>query len=130
MAYAPRCRVHSTLRRSISTIGLCAIKEAVLGKRYELSITLVGDIRSRTANRTYRAKDKPTNVLSFPLDETHGEILLNVPQIERECARFDLTPGGHLRFLLIHGCLHLKGYDHGGTMERAETKLLNKFNIR
>lgn len=125
-----RCAIHSTLHRSIDTSGLCAIKDTILGRRYELSITLVGDTRSRTLNRTYRAKDAPTNVLSFPLDATHGEIVLNVPKIERECARFGLRAEGHLRFLLIHGCLHLKGYEHGGTMEQAETRLLNKFNIR
>jgi len=130
MTSAPRCAVHSTLRRSVDTSGLSAIKEAVLGQRYDLSITFVGDARSRTANRMYRGKDKPTNVLSFPLDNTHGEIILNVPHIERECKKFGLSARGHLRFLLIHGCLHLKGHDHGGTMEQAETKLLHKFNIR
>jgi len=124
------CTVTDTTRRSLPTSDLCAIAGHVLGKRYHLSIVLIGDARARALNRVHRNKHTAANVLSFPLDDTHGEIFLNVARIAREASRFDLSTDGHLRYLLIHGCLHLKGHAHGGTMEQAEARLLKKFNIR
>ena len=129
-ARAHDCVVTSTIRRSRDVSDFCRIVQAVLGSTYSLSVVLIGDKRARTLNAAHRNKHTAANVLSFPLDDTHGEIFLNVSRIEREAHRFDLTPQGHMRFLLIHGCLHLKGYAHGSTMERAEQRFLNKFSIR
>lgn len=100
---------------------------AVLGPSYDLSIVFVGDARSRTLNRTYRLKDKPTNVLSFPLSKQSGEIYLNVPLAVREANRFGETPRRHACFLFVHGLLHLKGLDHGKRMEHLEQQLMKKF---
>ena len=124
------CTVQSTLRRNVPAADLCTIAQHILGPRYTLSIVLIGDTRARTLNKKHRNKDTSTNVLSFPLTSACGEIFLNIPRIEREAHRFHLSPQGHLRYLLIHGCLHLKGYHHGGTMEQAEQTLLNTFAIR
>jgi probable rRNA maturation factor len=91
---------------------------------------LIGDTRARTLNKRHRNKDYAANVLTFPLSPNEGEIFLNVARISREAHRYNLSPSGHACYLLIHGCLHLKGYSHGGTMEEAEQKYLKKFSIR
>lgn len=103
------------------------IAQSTLPKNYELSIIFIGDARMRTLNRTYRNKDKPTNVLAFPIAETSGEIYLDIPYIKRESSKYEHSPSVHLDFLFIHGLLHLAGYDHGDAMEREEEKLMKKF---
>ncbi len=124
------CEITSTARRLWNTNGFCDIATSILGTKYELSIVLIGDARSRSLNKSCRGKDTPTNVLSFPLTSHVGEIYLNVAQISREARKFGLTPTGHSKYLLIHGCLHLKGYTHGSTMEKAEQRFLHDYNIR
>ncbi|MBP9759805.1 MAG: rRNA maturation RNase YbeY [Candidatus Pacebacteria bacterium] len=126
----PTCSVTSTLRRSYDTSDLCGIAQKILGSTYHLSVVLIGDKKARLLNKAHRNKDTAANVLSFPLDHTQGEIFLNVARIIREAHTFDLTPEGHLRYLLIHGCLHLKGHSHGGTMEEAERRFVKKFSLR
>lgn len=105
------------------------MKNEVLGKKYSLSLVVAGDTYTRTLNARYRKKTYTPNVLSFPLDARHGEIILNM----REAKRESLLRGESLRYftalLFIHSLLHLKGYRHGGTMERREQTLLSKFHI-
>ncbi|GMU74087.1 MAG: hypothetical protein AMXMBFR44_2860 [Candidatus Campbellbacteria bacterium] len=103
------------------------IATSVLGRSYDLSVVFVGDARSRTLNRTYRRKDKPTNVLSFPLSKNSGELYLDLPLCMREAPLFDATPHRHVYFLFVHGLLHLKGLDHGARMERLEREVMKKF---
>lgn len=124
------CAVASTVRHTYDVSDFCRIAHAILGEAYTLSIVLIGDTRARALNNVHRAKDTAANVLSFPLDTTHGEIFLNMARIKREAHRFDLSPEGHVRYLLIHGCLHLKGHTHGSTMEQAERRFLKRFSIR
>lgn len=88
---------------------------------------LIGDTKSRTLNKRYRGKDKPTNVLSFPLDENTGEIFLNADAAAREARRGGISIQQHTVFLFIHGLLHLKGLKHGATMERLEQALVRRF---
>src|SRR3990167_5378075 len=90
------------------------IKNKVLGSDYELSLVFASDTLTRRLNRAYRGIDKPTNVLAFPLSKTSGEIFIN---------RARAKPFS-VNYLFIHGLLHLKGMEHGDTMERAEKKLL------
>lgn len=103
------------------------IKNAILGNTYELSLVIVGSAKSRNLNKTYRNKDKETNVLSFPLSKTEGEIFLNLSLAKKEAPLFDKTYTNFVTYLLIHGMLHLKGHEHGSTMERLEKKFLKKF---
>ena len=103
------------------------IKRHVLGKTYTLSLTFIGDARSQTLNKTYRRKDYPTNVLSFPLDAASGEILINLALAKREARKFGTTQARHTTYLFIHGLLHLKGHTHGDTMEKQEKALLKRF---
>ncbi len=96
------------------------IKEAVLGKRYDLSVAFLNSAQMRKAMR-YK-KDpavKTSNVLAFPLSKTSGEILI---------CKAAAKPYS-IDFLFIHACLHLKGLKHGATMEREEDRLLKRFGF-
>ena len=122
--------VSKTIRTPWSTSGYKEIVRGVLGSDYSLSIVLIGNAKARTLNKTYRNKDTPANILTFPLNKDFGEIFLNIAKVKTEAKKFDLTPSGYAKFLLIHGCLHLLGYSHGSTMEKAEKRLLSKYSIR
>lgn len=97
------------------------IKEAILGKRYDLSVAYPSPAAMRRAMKyKKRASKKTSNVLAFPLSYTSGEIL-----ICKQAAKPFTVP-----YLFIHGCLHLKGLKHGATMEREEAKILRKFRLQ
>ncbi len=106
------------------------IKNDILGKRYCLSLAFVGGTRAQRLNQAYRKKTYTPNVLSFPLDSTTGEIYITPTIAKKEAKKFDMTPKGYIGFLFIHGCLHLKGLDHGDTMDTAEMKYCKKYNLR
>lgn len=85
--------------------------------RWELSVVFAPPTLMQKLNKTYRKKDKVANVLSFLLERRSGEIFLNATE-------------KNLPHLFVHGCLHLKGYDHqnnkdAAKMERLEDKILN-----
>jgi rRNA maturation RNase YbeY len=105
------------------------IKEAILGKNFELSLVFVGDAVSKKLNRTYREKNKPTNVLAFPLSKNSGEIFINLPLARTEAPKYNSNFKKHVLYLLIHGLLHLKGHRHGSKMDKAEFAFLNKFKL-
>ena len=117
-----------TLKRlsklKVDTTPLEPLARAVLGERYDLSVVLCTNTLSHRLNRQFRGKDKPTNVLSFPVDKNLGELFLDLPLIKKEAPQFDADFQKHFIFLFIHGLLHLKGMDHGSKMEQAEKKLL------
>jgi probable rRNA maturation factor len=105
------------------------MKNAALGKNYELSLVFIGERRSRNLNIAYRNKHKSGNVLSFPLDKKTGEIFICPARSRREAKSFDRSYENFIAFLFIHGLLHLKGMDHGSTMERAEEKIRAQFGV-
>lgn len=105
------------------------LKEKILGPEYALSIAVVGSKKSKELNYRYRGKNNPTNILSFPLSKKSGELLLELGVIETEYKKFNMTKKNFIGFLLIHGMLHLKGMDHGSTMERQEKKYQNEFGF-
>lgn len=119
-----------TIRTTWSTTGYEQIVRFLLGPRYALSLVLVGDTTARTLNRIHRGKKTAANVLTFPLTRHSGEVFINIPKVRREAHSFGLSPASHAKFLLIHACLHLKGYPHGSTMEKAEQKLVHRFHLR
>lgn len=106
------------------------IAEDLLPKRYALSLVFIGERRAQKLNEQYRQKTYVPNVLSFPLTSDTGEIFITPRVAEREAKKFSLTPRGYVGFLFIHAILHLKGYRHGATMERAEKKYLLKYGLR
>ena len=116
--------ITTTLKGTLPRVPFVRLKKDILGASYELSLVLIGDTLATRLNQTYKHKDTPTNVLSFPLSSNEGEIFLNVRRAQRDAKRFGHTPREHVAFLFIHGCLHLKGYTHGPHMEAREEELL------
>ncbi len=106
------------------------IAAAILPKSYELSLTFVGEQRAQRLNYAYRNKTYIPNVLSFPLDKTHGEIFICPSVAAREAKQYRLSLSQYVAYLFIHGCIHLKGYDHGATMERLERRYLAQFGYQ
>ena len=101
-----------------------------------IAIALDSDAAVRRLNHTYRGKDKPTNVLSFPGARPFlGDIVLARQTVLREAREQDMRPADHLTHLVMHGTLHLLGYDHelgerqARRMERLETRLLAAMGI-
>ncbi|HVE02123.1 MAG TPA: rRNA maturation RNase YbeY [Sphingomicrobium sp.] len=115
----------------------------------ELSVRLAGDEEVRGLNAHWRGKDKPTNVLSFPMAETYeleqadedrpggimlGDLILARGVCEREAAEKGVPVEQHATHLLVHGTLHLLGYDHeadadAADMEAREVKALARLGI-
>lgn len=101
-------------------------------KNRELSVLLVGNPRIRDLNRAYRGIDKPTDVLSFPMDDEHllGDIVISVDKAAEQAERFGVTLDEEFARLMVHGLLHLIGYDHvkggrqAGKMKAKEAELM------
>ena len=106
-------------------IPFTRLKTKVLGRDFELSLVFADKKLSRKLNKKYRGKDKPTNVLSFPLSKKSGEIFIDLETAKDEAPKFEMSFTEFVKYLFIHGLLHLKGMQHGRKMEQAEKKLLN-----
>jgi probable rRNA maturation factor len=108
-------------------IPFSKIKETILDKGYILTIIFCSEEESRTRNQAYREKDYPTNILSFPLEKNEGEIYISLAVARKDAKKFEMSYREFLHLLIIHGMLHLKGHDHGSTMEELEVKYCKKF---
>jgi len=108
-------------------IPYTTIKDTLIGKSYSLTIIFCTPEESQKRNKEYRNKDYPTNILSFPLSETEGEIYISLSTARRDAKKFGMSYRKFLHLLVIHGILHLKGHAHGSTMEELEEKHLNTF---
>jgi probable rRNA maturation factor len=106
------------------------IQEAILGKRYDLSVAFLSPHSMRGVTRRTKNKDKASNVLSFPLSKTSGEILLCRETARKEAPQWGIPYRDFLAYLFIHGLLHLRGFKHGATMERQERRFLKRFGYR
>ena len=106
------------------------IKNEILGKRYELSFYFINKDRIKELNKTYRKKNEPTDILSFPLDKKSGEILICREIARKKSKNFNLTTNDYLLFLVIHGMLHLKGLQHGVKMRAYELAHYNRYRHR
>lgn len=98
----------------------------------EVSIVLTSDARIRRLNRDYRGKDKPTNVLSFPLFDAAltqpgpvvlGDVVVALQTTRREATAEKKPFRGHAAHLVVHGVLHLLGYDH---MVERDARLMER----
>lgn len=114
---------------ALPSVPFAKIKDSAMGKDYSLSLVFIGERRSKQLNNSYRQKNKSTNVLSFTLDKKNGEIFITPAVAKRQTKKFDRNFNNLIAFLFIHGLMHLKGMDHGSTMERAEEILRKKFRI-
>lgn len=102
-----------------------------------VNILLTDDREIRDLNRTFRKKDKPTDVLSFPAhpaagDDFAGDIAISVEYATRSANRFGLELQQELKILILHGLIHLSGHDHetdNGEMGRLESRLRRKLDL-
>lgn len=122
------CEIINKTKGTLPRVPFAKVKDAILGKDYELSIASVSKAESKRLNGTLRGKDYPTNILSFPLSKDSGEIILQMDKVKADAPNFDMNLKKFLLFLFIHGCLHLKGFEHSSIMEKEERKFLKKFS--
>lgn len=136
-------RLHCRLRRTgIPKDELAAFALDVLGRlelEGEVGVKLCSDAAMAAYNKTYRHKAGPTDVLSFPDGAADpegsvyiGDIVIAVPVAERQAKEAGHSLATELKYLLLHGILHLAGYDHetdGGTMARKERALRKAWGI-
>jgi probable rRNA maturation factor len=120
---------------SLARFAARARRELRVGR---VNILLTDDREIRDLNRTFRKKDKPTDVLSFPAipeagDEFSGDIAISVEYAGRSAERFHLEVQEELKILILHGLIHLSGHDHerdNGEMGRLESRLRRKLGLR
>jgi rRNA maturation RNase YbeY len=125
---APRpARVRRVLSRAAGALG---------DEGREVSVYFCGDRRMAGLNRRWRCRNRPTDVLAFPVGETGtrflGDIVISVPYARRQARRRGESPSREMDRLLLHGYLHLLGYDHetdNGEMEALEAKLRRRLGI-
>jgi probable rRNA maturation factor len=107
----------------------------VIGKTgASATIAFVSDKSIQKLNKQFRGVDKATDVLSFPADEPDnlGDVAVSVETAARQAKQNGLTFDGEIAQLILHGLLHLSGYDHetdNGEMNRLELRLRNKLGV-
>jgi probable rRNA maturation factor len=115
-----------------------ALPSSAEAARLVIDVMLTDDAEQRVLNRIYRGKDASTNVLAFPQAETAppadapvllGDVVLAFETVHREAAEQEKPLADHLRHLVVHGVLHLLGFDHEDAaeamaMEAREIKIL------
>jgi probable rRNA maturation factor len=119
----------NTTKAKLPRLAFAEIKNAILGEEYELSLIIISKNEIRNLNKQYRDINKATDILSFPLSENFGEIYISPEMTKIEAIKFDRTYENFFAFLLIHGLVHLKGFDHGSTMESIEIHFRKKFGV-
>lgn len=141
----------ASLARSAATAAIAESAFPQLGqgeRAVELSIRLTSDEEVHALNSEWRGKDKPTNVLSFPMAEQYeleqsdedgptimlGDLILAHGVCEREAAEKGISVEQHATHLVVHGTLHLLGYDHeadsdAADMEEREVRALSRLGI-
>jgi probable rRNA maturation factor len=112
---------------------------AALERDAQVTLRIVDEREGRELNRSYRGKDYATNVLSFVYDDVHGtlcgDIVLCAPVLRQEAAAGGKVLAAHCAHLVVHGMLHLQGYDHereadAARMERREAAILARLGFR
>ncbi len=114
-----------------ATFGLKALK-AIGNNESSATIAFVSDSKIRQLNRQFRGIDKPTDVLSFPSEDTLGDIAVSVETAAAQAKENGLSFDDEIAQLILHGLLHLSGYDHetdNGEMNRLELRLRRKLGI-
>ena len=116
-------------RGRIPILPFVNIKEAILGKKYDLSLVFPLLKESEKLHMEWKNKSGPVNTLSFPYDNNSGEIIITLSQARKEAKKYSRKYTEHLVFLMIHSCLHLKGLDHGAKMEEQENYFMQQFTL-
>lgn len=129
IALSDNLTIANQTRRKIPTVSWVAIKNAILGKDYELSLVFPDKKTATELHKDWKDKSGPANILSFPLEKNVGEIFISLDQAKTQCVLFDRDYENYLAFLFIHGCAHLLGHTHGNNMESFEKKIRLQFDI-
>jgi len=128
MIEADSCTIINTTKGKLPRLPFVSMKEKILGKEYELGVRFLSSKAQRILNRTYRNKDYTTNILSFPFTKKSGDMTFDLAQVKKDAPKFDMTYAEFLKYLFIHGLLHLKGFEHSSTMEKEEKKYMRLFS--
>jgi probable rRNA maturation factor len=109
--------------------GAAALRKWAALVPMEATLRIVGAREARRLNKFFRGKDYAANVLSFPYEKGRGDVVLCHPVIAREARAQGKALAAHYAHLVLHGLLHLRGYEHekkreAERMERAEIRLL------
>ena len=128
----PPRRVRALVSRIARAMGESRVRGPE--SRGEVSVMFCGDRRIRSLNRRYRKKDRPTDVLAFPgsSDGFLGDIAISVPYAARQARRRREPVSREIDRLLLHGFLHLLGYDHEtdeGEMDFLESALRRRLRL-
>jgi probable rRNA maturation factor len=107
------------------------------GLKGMVNVLLTSSAEMKSLNRRFRGKDQPTDVLSFPADpnvqkQVAGEIAISAEIATRNARELGHSPAEEVKILVLHGVLHLRGYDHecdNGQMARRETRLRAKLHL-
>ena len=110
---------------------------AALERNARVTLRIVGNGEARALNRDYRGRNYPTNVLTFVMREKprlEGDLALCAPVIRREARSRRRSAAAHYAHLVVHGVLHLQGYDHetereARVMERRETRIVTRLGF-
>ncbi len=124
-------RIGAGGKRKITRLAVKILKELSIENK-ELSILITDDREIRSLNRKYLGKDLATDVLSFPMEDSVliGDVVVSLETAEKQAKRFSVTTTEELARLIVHGVLHLMGYEHvnggrqAGKMKRKERELL------
>lgn len=121
--------INTETKGKLPSLPFVDLKKEILGDEYELSISFVTPKKMATLSQTYKGDPTHMNILSFPLSENSGEIVMNMAQIKKEAPDFDRSAEKHLKYLVIHGMLHLAHFVHGSKMESEEKRLMKLFGF-
>jgi probable rRNA maturation factor len=107
---------------------------AAAPKGLQLTLRVVGAVEGKNLNRRFRKKNRATNVLSFSYGKGVGDIVLCHPVVAREAREQGKSVAAHYAHLVVHGVLHLRGYDHdararAAKMERREVRILRRLGF-
>ena len=122
-----KVEIKNLTRRSVPRFAYTTVAGTVL-TNWEISLVFVGPKKAQELNVQLRGKSYTPNVLSYALGEKSGEIFICLAEAKKQAPAHDMNESKFVLFLFIHGLLHLKGWAHGGTMERCERKLLSQFS--
>ena len=129
-------RILGRAAREARAAGADALTAAGAREAREVSVLFCADTRMRSLNRRYRGKDKTTDVLAFPAGDASrgflGDIVISVPYAAREARRREESRSREIDRLLLHGFLHLMGYDHEtdeGQMDALEGRLRRRLGL-
>lgn len=141
--WADRTPSLDTMAAAAVRAAIARVQAATAPERAEVSVAFSDDATVQRLNRTYRGRDAPTNVLSFPIEDCDdcddaprllGDVVLAYETCAREASASGISLDDHIRHLVVHGVLHLLGFDHeedaaAERMERLETAILAELGV-